>query len=91
MFAFRKLFKPSQLFRPVSLVIGLALGMQYTSRKSECCGIIGVVSTANNAEVVVAEGIKLLQNRGYDSAGIVTFHRETPDKIEANLTKYAIE
>lgn len=40
--------------------------------KYKCCGILGVISDKNRAEIIVTEGIEILQNRGYDSAGIVT-------------------
>ena len=31
---------------------------------------MGVISNKNRAEVIITQGIELLQNRGYDSAGI---------------------
>lgn len=76
MYCLRQLFKPKRLIKP--LLFGLGLGLFQThTRKYDCCGIIGVITNSDNAEVVVTEGIKLLQNRGYDSAGIVTFRQTT--------------
>lgn len=64
----------------------------WLSRKDFCCGIIGVITTSNNAEIVVKEGVSLLQNRGYDSAGIVTFTRgDVTQSPEPHLTKYGKE
>ena len=51
----------------------------------QCCGIIGVISKSQNATQVCLEGIELLQNRGYDSAGIATVG---VDK-QLTISKYA--
>ena len=43
------------------------------------CGIIGVVSKKrDNVGDLLSEGIELLKNRGYDSAGIVAMENK-PD------------
>ena len=34
------------------------------------CGIVGYVGTENNAKEVIIEGLKRLEYRGYDSAGV---------------------
>ena len=34
------------------------------------CGIIGVISKRDDVQKFCMEGIELLQNRGYDSAGM---------------------
>ena len=78
MHSMKKLFNPKSWIKPLPLLLGLSLAQLFNSRKNECCGIIGVISNANDAEVVVTEGIRLLQNRGYDSAGIASFSRSTP-------------
>lgn len=41
---------------------------------AHCCGIIGVVGNADsgNAVPILLEGLTVLQNRGYDSAGMAT-------------------
>lgn len=50
----------------------LALLSSWSLSEADCCGIIGYVGREEIAEQVVAEGINLLQNRGYDSSGIAT-------------------
>lgn len=42
-----------------------------TKDPCECCGIVGYVGS-KDAQVVLMEGVKILQNRGYDSCGIST-------------------
>lgn len=37
------------------------------------CGIVGYVGTENNAKEVIIEGLKRLEYRGYDSAGIALY------------------
>ncbi|KAL4468899.1 hypothetical protein ABPG72_009169 [Tetrahymena utriculariae] len=50
------------------------------------CGIIGVLTQKTDAEIAVLEGIELLQNRGYDSAGIASIKA---GETEFTLTKLA--
>ena len=50
------------------------------------CGIIGVLSKRSDAEIAILEGIELLQNRGYDSAGIASIKTNERD---FTLTKLA--
>jgi glucosamine--fructose-6-phosphate aminotransferase (isomerizing) len=42
--------------------------------KTDCCGIIGVVGTKEHADAreFLLDGLTILKNRGYDSAGIAT-------------------
>jgi len=42
--------------------------------KTGCCGIVGVIGTKNhsNAREFLLDGLTILKNRGYDSAGIAT-------------------
>lgn len=37
------------------------------------CGIVGYIGTENNAKEVIIEGLKRLEYRGYDSAGIALY------------------
>lgn len=62
-----KLFKAAVLGLTSTVLIRKDLEK---TRKANCCGIIGNISNTHEAEKVVAEGIIILQNRGYDSAGI---------------------
>ena len=62
------------MFRKSILALaGVGAGL-YMQKKStpQCCGIIGVVSQKReNIGDLLSQGIELLKNRGYDSAGIV--------------------
>lgn len=67
-------------------LMGLAAVDQYLKyKKSECCGIVGVIGEDNAAEFLL-EGLQILRNRGYDSAGIATV-AEKDSNIA--ITKYA--
>jgi len=57
----------------------------HISNKNECCGIVGYLGKDPNAGKILSEGIKILEQRGYDSCGIVTID---PEK-EFVLTKHA--
>lgn len=58
-------------------------------KKTECCGIIGILSDKrDNIAPSLAMGVQLLKNRGYDSAGIVTFAGEGKD-INVQMIKRA--
>lgn len=48
------------------------------------CGIVGVLCKSANGSKFCMQGIELLQNRGYDSAGIVT----VSENNSVTLTKY---
>lgn len=52
---------------------------------SENCGIVGVVGS-DDANAYVLEGLTILQNRGYDSAGIATINGTNGEML---ITKYA--
>ena len=47
----------------------------FARRPAECCGIVGVVGIGD-ARSFLVEGLKVLQNRGYDSAGLATIAPE---------------
>jgi glucosamine--fructose-6-phosphate aminotransferase (isomerizing) len=75
-------------------------------KEPECCGIVGIVmkeatskipETTENShnrrytlEEFLCEGVELLKNRGYDSAGIYTLDQANPIK-GSRLVKYADE
>jgi len=56
--------------------------------KSECCGIVGVVGNAEDtkfdANGYLLEGLTILRNRGYDSAGVATVAQG-----DLRITKFA--
>jgi len=55
--------------------------------KTKCCGIAGVVGTEkHDAREFLLEGLTVLKNRGYDSAGLATMPKEGGHMV---LTKYA--
>jgi hypothetical protein len=56
--------------------------------KTDCCGIVGVVGTTDHGDAreFLLDGLTILKNRGYDSAGIATI----PSKGgEMHITKFA--
>ncbi|CEG48789.1 glutamine-fructose-6-phosphate transaminase [Plasmopara halstedii] len=50
-------------------ILGISL---LNDNHSDCCGIVGVVGKSQNASDFLLEGLTILQNRGYDSAGMST-------------------
>jgi glucosamine--fructose-6-phosphate aminotransferase (isomerizing) len=63
----------------------LSLANERQERPAETCGIVGVVG-GEDARGILLEGLTVLQNRGYDSAGIATI---SPDQNALIVTKYA--
>ena len=56
---------------------------------AKCCGIVGVVGAKDgSARDFLIEGLTILKNRGYDSAGIATMPDANPSLV---ITKYASE
>jgi glucosamine--fructose-6-phosphate aminotransferase (isomerizing) len=53
----------------IASLFGLA---SYSAYESDCCGIVGVVGKSGTAREFLLEGLSILQNRGYDSAGMAT-------------------
>ena len=61
-------------------------------KKAKSCGIVGVISHSKEVDArdFLLEGLTILQNRGYDSAGIATIGAKTgEDGKELHITKYA--
>ena len=54
---------------------------------TESCGIVGYIGKDQALEYLL-EGLHILQNRGYDSAGVATVHRER-EQNSIITTKYA--
>jgi glucosamine--fructose-6-phosphate aminotransferase (isomerizing) len=59
----------------------------------ECCGIVGIVSNPKNRGVgardFLVEGLTVLKNRGYDSAGVATLGPLNGGKTGVLVTKFA--
>lgn len=53
----------------------LAHSIKENKDRVENCGIVGFVGRHGIADEVLSEGVNLLQNRGYDSTGIVTINQ----------------
>jgi glucosamine--fructose-6-phosphate aminotransferase (isomerizing) len=56
--------------------------------RTDCCGIVGVVGTADHADAreFLLDGLTILKNRGYDSAGIATVPHQGGELF---ISKYA--
>lgn len=54
--------------------LAAAAGLAAAAHRSDAenCGIVGIVSTTGSAPDFLLEGLTILQNRGYDSAGMST-------------------
>ena len=66
-----------------------AAGISFNEhQKADCCGIIGVIGTEEHkdAREFLLDGLTILKNRGYDSAGLATIS-EGGD--EMTIAKYA--
>jgi glucosamine--fructose-6-phosphate aminotransferase (isomerizing) len=75
-------------FQMPTVLLGLALGglLCYNTETADNCGIVGVVSNSEEATGFLLEGLTILRNRGYDSAGIATL---SGDNEELLVTKFA--
>jgi len=77
--------------RAGGLLAAAALGtsalVAHRDRSAECCGIAGVVGGKGDAREFLVEGLTILKNRGYDSAGIATMSGKPADGL--TVTKYA--
>mmetsp|Transcript_41753 Transcript_41753/g.100199 ORF Transcript_41753/g.100199 Transcript_41753/m.100199 type:complete len:724 (-) Transcript_41753:850-3021(-) len=79
----------SRLMAAVGLLGGaVALNYNNNNNKTDCCGIVGVVGTAEHTDAreFLLDGLTILKNRGYDSAGIATVPHTGGDM---HTTKFA--
>ena len=67
---------------------GVAASSQLDLKTTDCCGIVGVVGKKEHGDAreFLLDGLTILKNRGYDSAGIVTL---SPNGGDLHVTKYA--
>jgi len=74
----------------------VASGLAYNNNKNtttDCCGIAGVVGTPNHdARDFLLEGLTVLKNRGYDSAGLATMPTNGGEMVSLLFagTKYGL-
>jgi hypothetical protein len=59
------------LYAKLLLAAGAA-GLAYNTQQADSCGIIGVVGGGDDASKYLLEGLTIMRNRGYDSAGMAT-------------------
>lgn len=69
-----------------SMLLGALALYLYNSNIVENCGIVGVVGKDGDANGFLIEGLTILRNRGYDSAGVATV---SSTNNEMFVTKYA--
>lgn len=74
-----------KLYAPFAFALVALATLASSTFKSENCGIVGVVGS-DDANSFVLEGLTILRNRGYDSAGIATV---SADSKTLYVTKYA--
>ena len=58
-----------------------ATGAMNEKSNAKCCGIAGVVGAKGDARDYLIEGLTILKNRGYDSAGIATMDENNPSMV----------
>ena len=72
-------------YAPVLLSLALLLDNIYRTSPADSCGIVGVVG-GDDAREFLLEGLTILRNRGYDSAGIASV---PSDGSMLAITKFA--
>lgn len=80
------------IFAAASCALGLGIATTNAlDKKVENCGIVAVVGSNHDASNFLLEGLTILQNRGYDSAGMATQKYSESDKKPHDLkcTKFA--
>jgi hypothetical protein len=70
---------------PVALALGFIIDYNVKSHTADSCGIVGVVG-GEDASGFLLEGLTILRNRGYDSAGVASV---PSDGALLSITKYA--
>lgn len=60
------------LIATAAAAMGASIAFAKNEERADCCGIAGVVGGSGDAREFLLEGLTILKNRGYDSAGIAT-------------------
>jgi hypothetical protein len=78
----------SRLLAAAALAGAATLSALQHEKKTDCCGIVGVVGSKDHVDAreFLLDGLTILKNRGYDSAGIATVAAEGG---EMSITKFA--
>eukprot|EP00814_Leptocylindrus_danicus_P016465 CAMPEP_0116010516 /NCGR_PEP_ID=MMETSP0321-20121206/4044_1 /TAXON_ID=163516 /ORGANISM="Leptocylindrus danicus var. danicus, Strain B650" /LENGTH=672 /DNA_ID=CAMNT_0003479623 /DNA_START=187 /DNA_END=2204 /DNA_ORIENTATION=+ len=80
----------SKILVATASILGISSLATLHRERAECCGIAGVVGSADSknsdAREFLLDGLTVLKNRGYDSAGLATI---SPVNQELHVTKYA--
>ena len=78
----------SRWLAAAALASAFGLSQYDKGQPADCCGIVGVVGTEKHGDAreFLLDGLTILKNRGYDSAGIATLSHEGGDP---HITKYA--
>ena len=92
--SFRKI-RP-RYYLPAALLSTLGtIGSNSVGGDADCCGIVGVVTSGDSSAPIkstrdfLLQGLEVLKNRGYDSAGIATVGPSSDNRMR--LTKFASE
>jgi glucosamine--fructose-6-phosphate aminotransferase (isomerizing) len=77
----------ANLSKLLAIATGAAfLATQFNQKESKCCGIAAIVGNeSTEASQFLMEGITILQNRGYDSAGIATLAPAAHSELRVDI------
>ena len=74
-------FSNVSLLAAAGATLAATTAMANDKQTAKCCGIAGVVGAKGDARDYLIEGLTILKNRGYDSAGIATMDEENPNLV----------
>jgi len=74
-------FSNVSLLAAAGATLAATTAMANDKQTAKCCGIAGVVGAKGDARDYLIEGLTILKNRGYDSAGIATMDDANPNLV----------
>ena len=74
-------FSNVSLLAAAGATLTATTAMANDKQTAKCCGIAGVVGAKGDARYYLIEGLTILKNRGYDSAGIATMDDANPNLV----------
>lgn len=83
--SFDQMYRSNSMNLPIFIALA-SIASSIAATRVENCGIVGVVADDTDANGFLIEGLTILRNRGYDSAGVATVSK---DGTELLVTKYA--